>query len=566
MLSSTVDVHLDLTDPGEQSIKVTVRWTPSTHRQVLQFPSWTPGSYTLRDPVQHLHSLCLTSAAGLIACRRLAPNRWLVDLQDLAALELTYVIEARDLTVRTAHLDPDFAAVSLAAAVMELEGCRWMHHRLAVTAPAAWSVHCPLVRDGDEWIADDFDDLIDSPVHAGPYRIEPFEVQGFQHELLLMGEPPGGWPPALRADVERICDAVCRLMQTPPPAGHRYQLVIQMLDSGYGGLEHDHSAVLQYCWSALARPEGYRQLLQLVGHEYLHQWNVRRLRPREFRPYDYGQPVVSEGLWFAEGITSYYDLTFPLLAGLTDRPTLVKDLGDELSRVLTTPGRRIQSLAASAEEAWVKLYKSSAVSPDSQISYYRLGAAAAFCLDVRLRVLGSSLATQLRGLWMTHGRSARGFHRGDLTALLKPLDPGLVDDLHHWLDVPDALPIQECVALLGGRLEPVPSAEPNHGLTVSAVDGRTVIRRVARGSAGRTAALVPGDELIAIDGRRVQEPSDLSLLLQTGVPALITYARRRCLAETRLIPDEGVDRFSLSWDPGASSDQRALRDQWFRFL
>ena len=120
MLSSTVDVHLDLTDPGEQSIKVTVRWTPSTHRQVLQFPSWTPGSYTLRDPVQHLHSLCLTSAAGPIACRRLAPNRWLVDLQDLAALELAYVIEARDLTVRTAHLDPDFAAVSLAAVVMEL--------------------------------------------------------------------------------------------------------------------------------------------------------------------------------------------------------------------------------------------------------------------------------------------------------------------------------------------------------------------------------------------------------------------------------------------------------------
>ena len=167
---------------------------------------------------------------------------------------------------------------------------------------------------------------------------------------------------------------------------------------------------------------------------------------------------------------------------------------------------------------------------------------------------------------MTHGRSARGFHRGDLTALLQPLDPGLVDDLHHWLDVPDALPIQECVASLGGRLDPVPSVEPNHGLTVSAVDGRTVIRRVARGSAGRTAALVPGDELIAIDGRRVHEPSDLPLLLQTGKLARITYARRRCLAETRLIPDEGVDRFSLSWDPGASSEQRALRDQWFRFL
>ena len=142
MLSSTVDVHLDLTEPGEQSIKVTVRWTPSTHRLILKFPLWTPGSYTVRDPVQHLHSLRLSSATGPVACRRLAPNRWLVDLKDLSALELTYVIEARDLTVRTAHLDPDFAAISLAAVVMEVEGCRWMRHRLAVTAPAAWTVHC----------------------------------------------------------------------------------------------------------------------------------------------------------------------------------------------------------------------------------------------------------------------------------------------------------------------------------------------------------------------------------------------------------------------------------------
>ena len=128
MLASTVDVHLDLTEPSEQSIKVTVRWTPSTRRLVLQFPLWTPGSYTVRDPVQHLHSLRLVSAAGPIAYRRLAPNRWLVDLNDLAALELTYVIEARDLTVRTAHLDPDFAAISLAAVVMELEGLMpyWM--------------------------------------------------------------------------------------------------------------------------------------------------------------------------------------------------------------------------------------------------------------------------------------------------------------------------------------------------------------------------------------------------------------------------------------------------------
>ena len=251
-------------------------------------------------------------------------------------LRLDYAIEARDLTVRTCHLDPDFASLSLAAVAMDVEGCRWHEHRLTARVPESWRVHVPLPVVDDAWIAEDFDALVDSPVHAGPFDVERFDVDGHGHELLLIGTPPGGWPPSLTQDIASVCRATCRLMDTPPPAGDRYQLVIQMLENGYGGLEHDHSAVLQFNWPALARPGGLRQLLQLVGHEYLHQWNVRRLRPADYRPYDYGRPVVSEGLWFAEGITSYFDLTTTLLAGFSDRTQFLQDLGDELSRVLMT--------------------------------------------------------------------------------------------------------------------------------------------------------------------------------------------------------------------------------------
>ena len=119
---------------------------------------------------------------------------------------------------------------------------------------------------------------------------------------------------------------------------------------------------------------------------------MRRLRPVELRPYDYGQAVITEGLWFAEGITSYFDLSLPLLAGCSDRPTLLKDLGEELSSMLMSPGLSVQSLAASAREAGVDLYSLIHASRDSQISYYRLGAAVAFCLDVRLRQRGHSMA------------------------------------------------------------------------------------------------------------------------------------------------------------------------------
>ena len=565
-MTGPLQIDLDLRQSHHQSIGVTLSWIPVNQRQILQFPLWTPGSYTVRDPAQYLHGLELQSAAGSIPLRRLAPNRWLADLPDLSALRLTYDLEARNLTVRTAHLDPDLASMSLAAVVMEVDGFRWSPHHLTVKVPDPWSVYCPLPGHGDGWIAPDFDALIDSPIHAGAFESQPFAVMEHHHELLLIGSPPNGWPQDFLQDVQRVCEATCRLMGTPPPAGDRYQLVIQMLDSGYGGLEHDHSAVLQYSWDALAKPEGYRQLLQLVGHEYLHQWNVRRLRPVEFRPYDYGHSVVSEGLWFAEGITSYFDLALPLIAGCSDRPALLRDLGDELSRVLMTPGRTIQSLAASAEEAWIKLYKSTVVSADTQISYYRLGAATAFCLDVRLRSVGSSLSALLRELWEQFGRVDRGFQRSDVLQVLGGSDPSLAVDLERWLDQPDSLELDQSLGLVGLRIDPVPMKHPYHGLSLAEQNGRVLIRRVDANGPGRSAGLVPGDELLAVDGRRLLQPSDLATQLRHHRPATFTYARRRLLGETTLTPLDGVDRWELSCDPGASHEQLALRERWFRFL
>ena len=80
--------------------------------------------------------------------------------------------------------------------------------------------------------------------------------------------------------------------------------------------------------------------------------------------------MVVPSLWFAEGITSYLDQFLPLTAGLSSEPELLEDLGQDLSRYLLTPGRQVQSLRQSSQEAWVKLYRADAYAGDSQVSYY----------------------------------------------------------------------------------------------------------------------------------------------------------------------------------------------------
>ena len=561
-----VDVHLDLCDKASQTFKVSLKWKPRTHRQSWSLPIWTPGSYTIRDHVQYLHSLSLSQASNDCQVQRIGPSGWKADLDTLDLVTLGYVIEARQLTVRTCYLDPEFASLCLAAAVMEIDGQRWTPHCLTLALPAGWNAYVPLAGEETLW-AKDFDHLVDAPIHAGCFVSQPFVVKKNSHQLLCIGDPPMGWPANLVNDVSAICKATCCLMDEPPPAGDLYQLVIHMLETGYGGLEHDYGAVLHYSWRALTEPDGYRKLLQLIGHEYLHQWNVRRLRPREYRPYDYSQAVISDGLWFAEGITSYLDLTLPFLAGLSDRSTLLKDLSLEFSPLLINPGRQVQSLADSSREAWVKLYKATPASADSQVSYYKLGAAMAFCLDVRLRQQNSSLTQVLRDLWRKFGGSHRGYSRLDIKAAIAKFDPNTANEVDAWLDQPDSLPLTSIVTDLGLRFEERYSNKRETGLTLVEREGLIYVSRVALSSPAHHAGLVVGDELLAVGGFRLRKVDDLYKLISNEEPVSITFSRRGRLSETALssgLPQ--VDHWEIIIDSEAPSELSNLRDRWFQII
>ncbi|QNI54761.1 glycyl aminopeptidase/ M61 family [Synechococcus sp. BIOS-E4-1] len=563
------DVHvaLDLRSPASQLLWVELQWSPAQPRQTWTLPVWTPGSYTVRDPSQHLHSLSVEQAGQPLVSRRRSPETWELQCRVSEPITLRYALEARQLTVRTNHLDPVFASLCLSAVVMLVEGQRWNRHLLQVLLPPSWSVVCPLPQDNGTFVAEDFDHLVDAPVHAGELHVETLNVREVSHQLVLIGTPPAGWSSTLPAEIEAICSSVCTLMDSDPPSREPYQLVLQLLDQGYGGLEHDNSSVMQFPWTRLLEEGGTRSLLQLIGHEYLHQWNVRRLRPSEYVPYRYDKPVISEGLWFAEGITSYFDLALTLLSGFSSRLDLLEDLAADLSHVLLNPGTGIQSLADSSREAWVRLYKQSPANARSQISYYKLGTALAFCLDVRLRQAGGSLARSLRLLWSRLGLHGRGYTRRDLMDVIGSTSPELASQLPTWLDNCGSIPIESCLKELGLELQPVMAAHPDAGWTLHENDGSVWIVRTVSSGAAESAGLVAGDELLAIRNWRCQNLQRSQQLLHGADQCQVFYSRRGRIASTELsLKKAGVERHRLAWDPGATREARLLRDQWFQII
>jgi len=570
-------LQLDLRDANQHLVGVCVSHTPVHPTLRLSLPAWTPGSYLIRDYVRQLEGLRVSQQGIPLELRRTSPSSWQVELQNLEPLEIHYQVVATELSVRTCHLTADHGFLALAAVAVQIEGERWHPHGLQLQLPAGWKPFVPLPemgigsKEADGWIAADFDQLIDTPIEVGPHGAHSFSVAGVPHRWVTWGETLAGRDfitadPHWLSDVERVCQACCALMGVNQPAADQYLFVLHLSENGYGGLEHDSSTVLHYGRKALAKADGRRKLLQLVAHEYLHQWNVRRLRPAELTPYCYGDPVVTPTLWFAEGITSYVDQLLPFAAGVTTAESVLEDLGADLSRYLLSPGRAVQSLLESSQEAWVKLYKADAYSSNSQISYYLKGAVVALVVDLILRRHGASLTQVLHNLWQSHGRWGKGYHESDLVEALAEFHAPLSTLLPQWLRSKQDPPLPELLADVGLELTPERETHLDLGAGVELKGGQLWVQRVNRHGPASQAGLMVGDELVALDAERLRHPEDLDALLnlkRSGQLCQLLVARDgliRCLTITPATPS------IKAWTLGLVADQTeqttAQRNRW----
>jgi predicted metalloprotease with PDZ domain len=571
--SAAPRLRLDLRQPSRHLVIAQLDFTPEHTQLDLRLPAWTPGSYLIRDYVRTLEDLRLMQGERPITLRRLGPAHWRAQLNDLAPVCLSYRLLAVESSVRTSQLQSDHGFVVLAQVALQIDGQRWNPHVLELQLPPDWQAFVPLPEDGQGgWLARDYDQLVDSPVEVGSLTARPFAVAGVPHRWVTWGKEPTIDSPSWLLEVAAVCRACCQLMGTATPPAQAYLLVLHLLEQGYGGLEHDNSCVLVFGRRALATPKGRRKLLQLVAHEYLHQWNGRRLRPAPLWPINYDGPVIIPTLWFVEGITSYYDLFLPQLAGLSNESDLLADLGDDLCRYFRTPGRFVQSLRQSSEEAWVKLYRQDAYSSDNQISYYIKGTVLALILDLHLRRHGAALSSVLRQLWASHGRWGRGYGEADLLSAFTDHAADLATLLPIWLESCQDPPINSYLEDVGLNLIAISSSHPCPGWQLERLGCSGLrIKQVMRDGPAELAGLQVGDELLAIDRSRVMVENDLTTLLdqraREGEPLEILFCRDGQVQQTRLRPSAPeVVRYQLNSNPGASPATLQRRRQWLALV
>ncbi|AFY47573.1 putative protease with the C-terminal PDZ domain [Nostoc sp. PCC 7524] len=474
----------------------------------LKMPVWTPGSYLVREYAKNLQDFTAFAGDKPLPWRKLSKNHWQIAKGDVSEVTVSYRIFANELSVRTNHLDATHGYFNGAALFLRLLGCENLPIRVTVIPPhPQWSVTTPLPTIGEQsntFYAADFDTLVDSPFEVGEHQLHHFEVLGKPHELAIWGHGNFQVQPLIR-DIQKLIQVEAQMFGGLPY--DRYIFLLHLFAQAYGGLEHKNSCSLIYQRFGFRTQDKYERFLQLVAHEFFHLWNVKRIRPKALEVFNYDQESYTPSLWFCEGTTSYYDLLIPLRAGIYDAKTYLNYWSKEITRFLTTPGRKVQSLAESSFDAWIKLYRPDANSNNSQISYYLKGEMVSLLLDLLIRARHRnqrSLDDVMRQMWHEFGQAEIGYTPEQLQAVIESVaGVDLTDFCELYIDGTEELPFDQYLIPFGLHLVTEREEEPYFGLKVNTENGREMIKFVEAGSPAQLAGIDAGDELLAIGGIKV---------------------------------------------------------------
>ncbi len=481
----------------------------------LKLPVWTPGSYLIREYAKHLQDFQAIGADGLpLVSEKRSKNHWQIHTPDSdprSNLTIHYRLFANDLTVRTNHLDRTHGFIVSAATFFRIPGLEHQPIELEIIPPdPAWQLATPLKQldapDRYRLIAPDFDTLIDSPIEIGIHQTVEFEALGKPHRYITWGNGNGNFDEIV-ADTIKIIECEAAMFGGEVPYD-RYLFLLHQAGNNYGGLEHKDSCVLGYPRSGLRDRDKYCRFMQLVAHEFFHLWNVKHLRPKALEHFDYDQENYTPSLWFCEGVTSYYDVLFPLWAGVYDVDFFLNSFSKDITRYLLTPGRLVQPLSESSWDAWIKLYRRDNNSDNSQISYYTKGMMVALLLDLKIRLESEnkrSLDDLLRSLWDKFGRHEIGYTPEELIAECEAIAAcDLSSFFHCYLHTTEELPLQDYLEPFGLTIEPTLAKVPYFGARVADNDNnRAIVQFVEIGSPAQIAGIDPDDELLALNGDRV---------------------------------------------------------------
>jgi predicted metalloprotease with PDZ domain len=617
-----IEYTLTLDQPHTQfvSVSMLLRDVRGEHVDVM-LPAWRPGRYVIMNQAAAIRDVW---AGGddqqPLHVDKVDKTTWRVRLNGSRSLRFNYDVYCNSLNDRMRHVDDTHAFLDGAAVFMYVADRRQRPCTLRIVKPGDWKIACGLdvkPNDPNTLHAPNFDTLIDSPLEIGIHQTIDFEAAGKPHQVVIWGEADFD-ADKLKRDFTKIVEEETKIFGSAPY--QRYLFIIHAGAGASGGTEHVNSTVMQASRAALEDNAAYLRFLSLVTHEFFHTWNVKSFRPRGIHPYDYQRENYTELLWVAEGTTSYYDDLMLVRTSHTRPNRYMETLSNAIDAMRNRPAETAQSVEQASFDAWIQYGHSTPDDVNAKVDFYGKGALVSLLIDMEMRRRSdgkAKLDQVMRALYERFPLNGPGYTSEDLQKIIEELSGADFEDVFEK-HVRGAQPIDFEAAFSAVGLElhfrpatdddeeeagetrgragrrraaresngdadtddepqsqPVDSqpasqpAEPRIkaylGLNLADSDGRTTVSSVPNDGPAFAAGILAGDEVVALDGRRLTAATldaRLKKLKPGQTVTLLTFRREQMRQIEIVLAGKPDGRWTLRRVREPTAQQKAQYESW----
>jgi len=534
--------QIEFDDYKQHLVHVTIRFLANPNQE-LWLPTWIPGSYLIREFSKHIEAVKAYDEAGrMLNIKKTEKNRWRLFNTDHELITVEYDAYAYDLSVRGAYVDQTRLYINPACVCLGLEGQEQSACELEIFLPdelkhfqlATGLASKSLVKGRFTLKADHYDQLIDSPFELADQTRFSFETHGIEHEFVISGTHATNVD-RLKTDIEKICAAEIDLFGSAP--FKNYTFMTMATGNSYGGLEHCNSTSLITPRDDLPKSneptepsKDYQRFLGLCSHEYFHSWLVKFIRPENFANYNLHQEGYTSLLWIFEGFTSYYDDLILLRSGVISQKSYLDLLKSQIDRYLQNPGRFVQTVAESSFDAWIKFYRQDENSNNAGTSYYNKGALVALCLDLGLRLRGSSLDALMRRLYENTQNGVQVNERTIFDLCEELTGDSWLEQINHLINTTEELPLDQLFPEFGLSYTLKNDKTLAYGLKLADKPEGVLVQNAHREGAGAKAGISANDVIIAIDGLKATTKLIEKYAKQKGSYPVLAFRRDELLS------------------------------------
>jgi predicted metalloprotease with PDZ domain len=530
-----IQITADLSEAPRKLLHAEIDIPVTAGSLALTTPKWIPGQHGPGGPAADITGVIFTANGKTLPWRR--------DDVDLYEFHLTVPAGVSSLH---AHLDCISTSVTNRQAVLEWEKLllypagipvREIAVQASVNVPEGWGIGTSLTPISAydpqhpaggtvHYAATTVEMLEDSPIMIGLYFHEYALAPDItpKHYIDVFGDAPEDVEirPSVLDHWNRLIHEALAMYGAPHYRSYHFLLALKGM-SGGGGLEHHESSDNSMAERALTTDDNEMVYGELLPHEFTHSWNGKYRRPAGLATPDYATPMKGELLWVYEGLTDYLGDLLGARCGAISAEHYRDEIALDAANMDATSGREWRSygdtaIAASALHggpAWSNWRRS--------LDYYPEGNLLWLNVDTTIRKLTNNAKNihDFMTVYLDKG--------GNGTPLVVPYDFNeLVADLNRVVKYDWAGFLNDRVNGVNARvnLEGIEQGgyklvyidKPNDYLKASfalqrgatkdvwfslgiSVDNDGTVTDVRMGGPADKAKFIPGEKLMAINGR-----------------------------------------------------------------